>query len=161
MNWFYVWASLKSSSSSSFFEIRINGSSKGCQMAYFWTKIPIWVNFGGSYDGRCRYILWTFGLHILRTFGILCGTFGLFSHVWVKEKSGSPGSNPSFAFVCFWRHFFAFMFCRAHSERRIWGGVATRSISVRRNMFHFPCVFVRFRRSFFPLSYLGSMLGII
>jgi hypothetical protein len=25
-------------------------------------KIPIWVNFGGSCNGRCWYILWTFGL---------------------------------------------------------------------------------------------------
>jgi hypothetical protein len=25
-------------------------------------KIPIWVNFGGSCDGRCWYILWSFGL---------------------------------------------------------------------------------------------------
>jgi hypothetical protein len=26
----------------------------------FKPKIPIWVNFGGSYNGRCWYILWPF-----------------------------------------------------------------------------------------------------
>jgi hypothetical protein len=26
------------------------------------TKIPIWINYGGSCNGRCRYILWPFGL---------------------------------------------------------------------------------------------------
>jgi hypothetical protein len=42
-------------------------------MAYFQTKkIPIWVNFGGSCNGRCWYILmaiWS----ILGPFGIFCG----------------------------------------------------------------------------------------
>jgi hypothetical protein len=28
----------------------------------FQTKIPIWVNFGGSCKGRCWYILWSFCL---------------------------------------------------------------------------------------------------
>jgi hypothetical protein len=26
-------------------------------------KIPIWVNFGGSSNGRCWYILWPYGLY--------------------------------------------------------------------------------------------------
>jgi hypothetical protein len=28
----------------------------------FKTKIPVWVNFGGPCNGRCWYILWTFGI---------------------------------------------------------------------------------------------------
>jgi hypothetical protein len=28
----------------------------------FKPKMPIWVNFGGSCNGRCWYILWPFGL---------------------------------------------------------------------------------------------------
>jgi hypothetical protein len=39
-----------------------NAFRQGCQMAYFQTKIPIWVNFRGSYNGRCWYILLPFGL---------------------------------------------------------------------------------------------------
>jgi hypothetical protein len=34
------------------------------------SKIPIWVNFGVSCNGRCWHILWTCGLCILRTFDI-------------------------------------------------------------------------------------------
>jgi hypothetical protein len=51
----------------------------------FKPKIQIWVNFGGSCNGRCWYILWTFGpfyghlvhftdiWYILCLFGIFCG----------------------------------------------------------------------------------------
>jgi hypothetical protein len=35
---------------------------QGCQMVYFQTKIPIWVNFEGSCNGRHWYILLPFGL---------------------------------------------------------------------------------------------------
>jgi hypothetical protein len=38
----------------------------------FQTKIPIWVNFGGTSKDRCGYILWSLGL-FLRTFGTFCG----------------------------------------------------------------------------------------
>jgi hypothetical protein len=37
----------------------------GCRVArwfLFKPKIPIWVHFGGSCNGRCWYILWPFGL---------------------------------------------------------------------------------------------------
>jgi hypothetical protein len=40
----------------------------------FEPKIPIWVNFGGSCDGRCWCILWPFGLfdgHLAIFYGIL------------------------------------------------------------------------------------------
>jgi hypothetical protein len=28
----------------------------------FKPKIPIWLNFGGPYKGKCWYILWSFGI---------------------------------------------------------------------------------------------------
>jgi hypothetical protein len=28
----------------------------------FKPKIPIWVNYGGPYSGKCRSILWSFGI---------------------------------------------------------------------------------------------------
>jgi hypothetical protein len=28
----------------------------------FKPKIPLWVNFGGPYNGKCWYILWSFGI---------------------------------------------------------------------------------------------------
>jgi hypothetical protein len=34
---------------------------QGCQMVYFHTKIPIWVNLGGPWNGNCCYALWPFG----------------------------------------------------------------------------------------------------
>jgi thiol-disulfide isomerase/thioredoxin len=45
---------------------------QGCQMVYvciFKPKIPIWVNFGGPWIGKCRYIIRPFW-NILREFGI-------------------------------------------------------------------------------------------
>jgi hypothetical protein len=37
-------------------------SDQGCQMVCFQTKNPIWVNFGGSHNGKSWYILRPFGL---------------------------------------------------------------------------------------------------
>jgi hypothetical protein len=51
-------------------------------MCVFKPKIPIWVNFGGSSNGRCCYILCTFGLHILWTFDILCGLLVYLVVIW-------------------------------------------------------------------------------
>jgi hypothetical protein len=51
--------------------------SRGIRVArrhIFKPKIPIWVNFGGSYNGRC----WLYFMEIwsiLRPFGILCGFY--------------------------------------------------------------------------------------
>jgi hypothetical protein len=39
-----------------------SSTNQGCQLAFFQTKIPIWVTFGGSYNERCWYILCPFGI---------------------------------------------------------------------------------------------------
>jgi hypothetical protein len=83
-------------------------------------KKQIWVNFGGSFDGRCCHILWTFGIlydhllyftaiyviyfmaiwYILWQFGIFDGYLVYFVKIWYifsrfgmlyQEKSGNPG----------------------------------------------------------------------
>jgi hypothetical protein len=67
----------------------------------FKPKIPIWVHFGGSCNGRCWYILWPFW-SILHPFGIgtyfvaigiFCGYLEYFSlfGILYQEKSGNPG----------------------------------------------------------------------
>jgi hypothetical protein len=38
---------------------------QGCQIVIFQQKIPIWVNFGESFNGRCWYIVWPFRLFYL------------------------------------------------------------------------------------------------
>jgi hypothetical protein len=44
------------------FEAFLKVTKAGCQMAYFQTKKnPIWVNFGGSCNGKCWYIICPFG----------------------------------------------------------------------------------------------------
>jgi hypothetical protein len=45
----------------------------------FKPKIPIWVNFGVSYNGRCWYSSWPFGTNNLWPFGMLCDHFVYFS----------------------------------------------------------------------------------
>jgi hypothetical protein len=48
---------------------------QGCQMVYFQTQIPIWVNFGGYFNGRFWYILWPFGVfcsHLVYFVAIWC-----------------------------------------------------------------------------------------
>jgi hypothetical protein len=44
----------------------------------FEPKIPIWVNFGGSYNGICWYVYFMTIWFILRHFGIFCGFYGHF-----------------------------------------------------------------------------------
>jgi hypothetical protein len=68
----------------------------------FKPKIPLWVNFGGSYNGRCWCILWLFGL--FSSFWYILWPFGIFLVIWYippprfgmfcKEKSGNPGQQP-------------------------------------------------------------------
>jgi hypothetical protein len=41
----------------------------------FKPKIPLWVNFRGSWNGKGWYILWPFGIYILRPFGTVYGHF--------------------------------------------------------------------------------------
>jgi hypothetical protein len=54
-------------------------------------KIPIWTKFGGSFNRKCRYILWPFYdcvvyfmavWSILWSFGIFCGRLVYFMIVW-------------------------------------------------------------------------------
>jgi hypothetical protein len=71
----------------------------------FKPKIPNWVNFGVSCNGRYWYILWPFGQfsaiwYIVWHFGIFYGTLVYFMALWYTyfprfgiyhyEKSGSP-----------------------------------------------------------------------
>jgi hypothetical protein len=49
-----------------------------CQMVYYQTKIPIWVNFGRSCNGRCWYfyvhiVYFTAEWYILWPFCTVCG----------------------------------------------------------------------------------------
>jgi hypothetical protein len=68
-------------------------------MVIFKPKIPFWENFGGSCNGRCWYILWTFGLfyghlkYFMTTWYILWrdGTFSPRFGLWYQEKSGNRG----------------------------------------------------------------------
>jgi hypothetical protein len=49
---------------------------------FFKSKIPVWVNFGGSCNGRCWYILLPFGLFYVYIFGICCGHLVYFKVIW-------------------------------------------------------------------------------
>jgi hypothetical protein len=64
----------------------------------FKPKIPIWINFGGSYNWRCWYILWPLGLFYGRLV-FLCHLWWFvtyFSHFGMlyREKSGNPTEMP-------------------------------------------------------------------
>jgi hypothetical protein len=73
----------------------------------FKPKIPIWVNFGGTWIGKCLYILWPLGIsygdlgyfmtiwYILYSFGTFCIHWVHFVFLWYifpEEKSRNPGS---------------------------------------------------------------------
>jgi hypothetical protein len=51
----------------------------------FMPKIPIWVYFGGSWNGKCWYILWQFGIFYDLLLSLMVGnlvllcSFGIFS----------------------------------------------------------------------------------
>jgi hypothetical protein len=77
----------------------------GSRWFVFKPKIQIWVNLGGSCNGRCWYILWTLGpfygllLYFMDiwysswSFGIFFPRFGIL----YKEKSGNPDVNRAFS----------------------------------------------------------------
>jgi hypothetical protein len=66
----------------------------------FKAKIQIWVNFGGSWNGRWWYILWTLGpfygllLYFMDIWFIVRGNLVYFSRFGTlyQEKSGNPGA---------------------------------------------------------------------
>jgi hypothetical protein len=65
----------------------------------FKPKIPIWVNFGGSLNGRCWYIMYMAVWSILRSFWYIIRPFGIFFPHWYifgmlyRDKSGNPGKQ--------------------------------------------------------------------
>jgi hypothetical protein len=65
-------------------------------------KIPFWVNFGRSFDERCCYVLWPFGivygqLVSFMPFGAFCAYLVYFLWFWyfVPRKSGNPAQGRS------------------------------------------------------------------
>jgi hypothetical protein len=78
------------------------GSSRVARWHIFKPNIPIWANFGGSYSGKCWYILWAFGLfygHLIDfwTFGIFSGYLVYFFPFWyvVQKKIWQPWEAPT------------------------------------------------------------------
>jgi hypothetical protein len=92
--------------------LRIVLQTRVARWYIFKPEIPIWVNFGGSCNGRCWCTLCLFGLCILRpfsvgriwTFGKFCGPlvhiFFPFCYV-VPQKSGNLAPDMSFVIDCF------------------------------------------------------------
>jgi hypothetical protein len=77
---------------------KVRSGGQGCQMVYmhiFKPEIQVWANFGGSRNGRCRYILWPFGQ--FSSIWRILWPFGIFSPFWLlyQEKSGNPGELTS------------------------------------------------------------------
>jgi hypothetical protein len=63
----------------------------------FKPKIPMWVNFGGPYNKKCWYILWSIGIFcrpfgIFWPFGSIVVIWYIFPHFGIlyQEKSGNP-----------------------------------------------------------------------
>jgi hypothetical protein len=72
-----------------FLDPDLDSSHQGCQ-----TKNHIWVNFLGSCNGRCWYVLWTFDVfygHLVYFVVIwyILPRFGMLN----REKSGNPASH--------------------------------------------------------------------
>jgi hypothetical protein len=70
---------------------------QGCQMVCFQTKIPIWVNFGGSCNGKARCILRPFGVFYcnwkyLMVVWYILSSFGIFFPVLVFCAKKNPAT---------------------------------------------------------------------
>jgi hypothetical protein len=94
-NWVYEYKScLTSQSFFSAFETAIAIRSRVARWFVFKPKIQICVNFRGSCNGRCWYILWTLGtvFYILWTFGIVRGNlvYIFLSWYFVPRKFWQP-----------------------------------------------------------------------
>jgi hypothetical protein len=72
-------------------------SARVARRHIFLPKIQIWVNFGGTCNGRCWYILRPIGLFY--GYLVYLWPFGIFMVIWYKKKSGNPDQNQ------LWRHF--------------------------------------------------------
>jgi hypothetical protein len=57
-------------------------------------KIPIWVYFGGPWNGKCLYILLPYGIFygLLVHFGVIWYIFPRFGLLY-QENSGNPSLN--------------------------------------------------------------------
>jgi hypothetical protein len=86
-------------------------------------KIQFLVNFVGSCNGRCRYILWSLSpiyilaFYILWTFGVVRGNLVYFSCFGIlhQEKSGNPVIDIQHKYLCWHKKnlflFPIFLFC--------------------------------------------------
>jgi hypothetical protein len=69
-------------------ESKQQSASRVARWHIFKPKIPLWVNFGGPWVGKCWYILWPFGIfygylgYFMTIWYILC-SFGTFCPVLV------------------------------------------------------------------------------
>jgi hypothetical protein len=83
--------------------IRIEFFTRVVGWYIFKPKIPIWINFGGPCNGRCLYILWTFGIFSAIWYTYFTAIwniwlqFGNFSPFGMlhQEKSGNPDFRPA------------------------------------------------------------------
>jgi hypothetical protein len=70
-------------------------STRVTRVFIFLLKLPIWVYFGGSWNGKCWYILWPFGIFnshmacFMAVWYCLC-SFGIVLVCLDLEKSGHP-----------------------------------------------------------------------
>jgi hypothetical protein len=67
---------------------------QGCQMvSFFRPKIPVWAYYGGTCNGKYRYMLWPFGI-FYDYWVFLCafGNFAVISPLWyiVPRKIWQP-----------------------------------------------------------------------
>jgi hypothetical protein len=79
-------------------------ASRAARWFLFRPEIPIWVYFGGTWNGKCCYVYILVFSNSLLTLVIFCGHFVIFIVIWYifprfgilcPEKSGTPGRKPS------------------------------------------------------------------
>jgi hypothetical protein len=75
-------------------------------MVYFQTQIPIWVNFGGSCNGRCWYIYgdllyFTASWYNKWLFGFFVGDLVYFPRLGILYQgiSGNPGLDQNSSYI--------------------------------------------------------------
>jgi hypothetical protein len=79
------------------------GIDQCCQMVYLHTRNPTLGMFGGSWNGKCWYILWSFGIfynhssYVVMAFGYFLWSLGRYIlsryGILSQEKSGNPGRD--------------------------------------------------------------------
>jgi hypothetical protein len=122
---------------SPFFTVNWTKAEQGCQMAYFQTKNTYLGKFWGSCNGKCWYIIWPFGLHIVPLFDIFVAIWHIFLVLVCSIKKNLATLRPRP--VCKSSHKSSSFFCRRPARKKVTRLKNVVRLVLKLSMISFDC----------------------